>query len=202
MRRAAWFVLVLLLVSGCSSGGGSTAQAPASATNAPSPQVSASSSASTTVEIPPVPSSSVTVGPVSVPWKRTEEIQHYRSAMRPVKSELQKLASMSTSTGLSGTRSAIRALAAASNDAAETIRTGAWSSALRDPANALIAALLAQHDFLEKLAAKPDMTAIQAEADRTGKTLLSTQAAVSAVEKALGIGSKAIDLAPASPGSS
>jgi hypothetical protein len=119
-----------------------------------------------------------------------------------VKSELQKLASMSASTGLSGTRSAIRALATASNAAAETIRTGSWSPALHDAANALIAALLAQHDFLEKLAAKPDLTAIQAEADRTGKTLLSTQAAVSALEKALGIGSKAIDLAPASPGAS
>jgi len=202
VRRTAWFVLALLLVGGCASKGGLSSHADPDASSAPTAGTTAPATESAQPTPLARPSSTVTVGPVAVPWKRPEEVRRYRAAMRPVATELQALASMSASTPLAGTRTAIRALSGASGDAAESLRTGSWAPDTRSAVNALIAALLAQQDFLDQLADKPDLAAIRAASDGTGRVLLATQAAAGALQKKLGIAGNPLDLASASPGGS
>ncbi|MBO9524084.1 MAG: hypothetical protein J7518_21310 [Nocardioidaceae bacterium] len=165
MKNAAWFVLLLCLAGGA-LGGCSSADDKRAAHE-----------------------------PREHTWSRQQAVGAYRAAMQPVTRELEALAAMPTSARLEQTRAALRTFARASEKAAGTLRAGSWDVDLRTHVDGLVAALTDQAEFLDELAAKPDLAAVRAAAEQSGRTLLLTRTSAAAVEKDLGIGDRLLDLA-------
>ncbi|WP_418060708.1 hypothetical protein [Pimelobacter simplex] len=186
MRSVVRLLIGVLLLTGCSTGPDAPAPGPGPrASQSPGPLAI------------PTPSSTITVQPAAQPWTTAESVRRYRAAMRPVNRRLDGLAALSPAAPLDEARAALRAFARSSAQAATALSRGAWSAATSDRVTTLVAALLDQADFLDGLADEPDLTAIRAEADRTGRTLLVTRTCAAALEKVLGIGDGLLDLAPA-----
>lgn len=185
MTKALWLILALCLVSACSSENSDSSARPVSHQE-PS-QVAVAT-----------PTSNVSVPPADPAWSTKQAARGYRDAIAIVTGGLEKLSAMSPKAGLSKTAKALRAYSQASSDAVEQLLKGRWSDDARPIVNTLIAALLDQQRYFDRLANGTSTDSIRAQADQTAKTLLVTRYWSGELEKKLGVSGGMLD--PNSPG--